>query len=102
MLTKVDVQNVFLCIFINKASVFCASCTAWLERSLAYERGGVGRHFQFVLKVIRLVNGINYNTDLLPFSGRNTCKALKDPWRKGKRAMDGIFRMDVDNTVRAL
>lgn len=29
-------------------------------------------------------------------------QAFKDPWRKGKIAMDSIFRMDVDDTARAL
>lgn len=58
--------------------------------------------FQLVLKVIRHIMGINYNTTLLSFSRRNTCKAFQDPWRKGKVAIDSIYRMDVDNSVRAL
>lgn len=45
--------------------------------------------------------GINYNK-LLFFSRRNIGKAFQDPWGKGKIAIDGIFKRDVDNTVRAL
>lgn len=46
--------------------------------------------------------GVNYNTTLSTFRGRNTCKALRGPWRKGKIATNSIFRIDVDNIVRAL
>lgn len=96
-----DVQNVFLYISINKASVFLYFCYISGEKCSICKEAVVWKHSSGVHLFLRLSissTGISCNTRLLSFSRKNTCKAFQDPGGKGEIAMESICRMGVDNT----